>query len=133
MVNPEQGCCQIVGGIVEVYVAGQSIPIKADADVTLLGPYEYEGFSTMAGEFHRTQKIHPVELQLTAIRTCDGDLSLLAQGCSVDVTVREPGPRIVHRLSKAGVLGRPEVNLSSGEISGLSIGCGNANYSRSTY
>lgn len=114
------------GGRVSTVING--IPYSARGEITLdVSAIEIEANANQDGTVYRTVKAKPRNATLTFDRFVDqqgtpmpwsDDVMLMTR---IPFTFIEADTNVTHLLTDGCFVGKPEHNLSSGEVSGLSI------------
>jgi hypothetical protein len=115
-------CCDdIVGG--EVYITMGDRRFEATADVVITPRrQEREAKLTNGGRLMVTERAVPYLAEITFVNQCGGDpLKLWDSRCHTDITVIEKSRGFRHLFSKASIVGNPKVNLSTGEVQGITV------------
>jgi hypothetical protein len=112
-------CCYAAGGRVRITANGTIW--SARAAVTII-PVNFERTvnSNQDGTIYVTTKPMPYEAKLTLSDGCGIDITAI-MACPIDVTIELIDVTRTYLFSKAVVVGRPEINTETGEISGLII------------
>lgn len=114
------------GGRVTCVING--IPYSARGEVTLdVSSMEIEAAANMDGSTYRTVKAKPRQATLTFDRFVDQNGQVLQWSDNIMLMTRIPftfieqDTDITHLLTDGCFVGKPEHNLATGEVSGLSI------------
>jgi hypothetical protein len=108
----------IFGGRIEVKIGTKLY--KARGDITIMPTaFETTAESNQDGSVYATRKNMPHEAEMT-FTLDNGERWELTQQSGLNVTIQEESGR-THQFTDAIITGRPSVNLSSGEVSGLKI------------
>lgn len=115
-------CCDdIVGGLIFVTVGSLRFEGMGEAKIRP-ETIERSAEASAGGRLVVTEKAVPAEAELSFVNHCDSNpIDLYRARCHVDVAVVEQSRGIRHLFSRATIIGRPEVNLATGEVSGLRI------------
>lgn len=133
-------CCNdIIGGEIEIHAFfNNGIPMKTfegmgDVRIQPTGRENTVGASS-GGSLWATEAPRPARALLNFVNRCDNDPMDLFKGrCSIHVTVVELSRGIQHIFNNAVPVGLPEVNLSTGEVTGMEIACARRDYSKGDY
>lgn len=123
-------CCDtVIGG--KVYVSMGDRRFEGLGEATIHPrPVERSHGATSGGRLWVTEEARAPDAEISFANHCDADpLDLFDARCQVDVTFVEDSRGIRHLFTRASVVGWPEINLATGEVSGLLIVTDN--YSRS--
>lgn len=114
------------GGRVTCIING--IPYSARGEVTLdVSSIEIEAAANMDGSTYRTVKAKPRQATLTFDRFVDQNGQVLQWSDNIMLMTRIPftfieaDTDVTHLLTDGCFVGKPEHNLATGEVSGLSI------------
>ena len=111
-------CCDNSGGRVEINVGG--VRYSARSSVTIRPtPFEREAGANQDNTIYVTTKPMPAEAEVTLSDRCGLKLDDLVAGCHIDVTIRLTDMKRTYLFTRASVVGRPEIDTESGEISGI--------------
>ena len=114
-------CCDNSGGRVIFRVGDRTWSTRGGITVkpTVV---ERAAESNDDGSIYTTTKAVPAEAEFTLTDKCDLPIDELINGCHVDATIElfDMGRRR-WLFTDASIVGRPEYNTESGEISGLKI------------
>ncbi len=112
-------CCDASGGRVELRING--VLFSTRAGITLRPTaYESEAGSNDDGSIYVTTKPMPAEAEFTLGDKCGLTMDFLEQ-CYVDATIFFVDMKKTYLMTRATVVGRPEISSDSGEISGLKL------------
>jgi hypothetical protein len=107
------------GGRIEVKI-GTTI-YKARGDITIMPTsFETTAEANQDGSVYATRKNMPREAEMT-FQLEAGERWNVTEQSSLNVTIQEESSGRTHQFTDAVVTGRPSVNLSNGEVSGLKI------------
>jgi hypothetical protein len=118
-------CSEIIGG--EVYIIANfdntSEYYEALGDVRIQpARIERTAGASSAGRVWVTEASRPIRVVMSFINRCDQNpIRLYCSRCLVDIVVVEKSRGFTHSLTQCLVVGAPEVNLSTGEISGIEL------------
>jgi len=115
-------CCDtVIGG--EIYVVAGDKRYEGMGDATILpASVERTAAASSGGRLVVTEAAVPATARIDFANLCDADpLELQTLRCKVDVTVVEKSRGFRHLFTQAVIVGRPEVNLATGVVSGLEI------------
>lgn len=124
---PQDPCCaDIVGG--EVYINAY-FPSGGSARYEGLGDVRIQPQKTArasgassAGRIWVTEAARPVRALLSFVNRCDFDpRRLWTERCRLNVTIVEKSRGFWHQMTRCVVVGDMEINLSTGEISGMEV------------
>lgn len=129
-------CCNdIVGGEVVIHAFFRNgTPTKTYegiGDIRLQpSGREVTAGASSAGSLWATEAPRPVRALLNFVNRCSNDPMDLFRGrCAISITVVELSRGLQHTLNNAVPVGLPEVNLSTGEVTGLEVACSRKDYS----
>ena len=128
---PQEYCCDdVISGRWFMTVDGKRY--EGMGELTLLpGAVERTAETTASGEMVVTQKPKLVRARLDFANKCDADpRNLYEAWCRVNAVFVEQDRGIRHLFSKAQVVGSPELNTSTGILTGIEIACAAKNYLR---
>lgn len=113
-------CCDSSGGRVELRIDG--IIYSSRAGITLRPTTkEVDSGSNDDGSIYTTTKPVAAEAEFTLGDKCGLELENLVEGCYVDATITFIDMKKTYLMTRASVVGRPEISSDSGEISGLKL------------
>ena len=118
-------CSEIIGG--EVYIVANfsegSAYYEALGDVRIQpARIERTAGSSSGGRIWVTEVSRPIRAILSFVNRCDQNpVRLYCERCLVQITVVEKSRGFFHQFSNSLIVGTPEINLSTGEISGIEI------------
>lgn len=114
------------GGRVSTVING--IPYSARGEITLdVSAMEVEANANQDGSVYRTVKAKPRQAQITFDRFVDDQGRTLPWSDNIMLLTRIPftfieqDTNVTHLLTDGCFVGKPEHNLATGEVSGLSI------------
>lgn len=114
------------GGRVTCIING--IPYSARGEIVLdVSSIEVEAAANMDGSVYRTVKAKPRQATLTFDRFVDQNGQVLQWSDNIMLMTRIPftfieaDTDVTHLLTDGAFVGKPEHNLATGEVSGLSI------------
>jgi hypothetical protein len=114
------------GGRVTCVING--IPYSARGEITLdVSSIEVEAAANVDGSVYRTVKAKPRQATLTFDRFVDQNGQVLQWSDNIMLMTRIPftfieqDTDVTHLLTDGAFVGKPEHNLATGEVSGLSI------------
>lgn len=115
-------CCDVfVGGIIFVSVGDQRFEGMGEAKIRPRTVERTAG-ATEGGRLWVTEKAVPAQAELNFVNLCDADpLDLFDARCGIDVTIVDQTRGFRHLFSQSVVVGTPEINVTTGEVSGLKI------------
>jgi hypothetical protein len=119
-------CCDvIIGGEIYIVVGDQRFEAMGDVTITPAS-VEREANASSGGRLVVTETARPARATITFANLCDADpVAIFNARCHVDVTVIEKSRGFRHLFTKSAVVGTPEINLSTGEVSGIEIATDN--------
>ena len=106
-----------------VFLKINGVKYKIRVGVTVMPTnVEKEADATASGEVFVTVKAVPAKATFTLSDTCGLSLEELSNACDIDATIKlyDLGGR-TYLFTNASVVGRPELNTETGEISGFEI------------
>jgi hypothetical protein len=107
------------GGRIEVKI-GTTL-YKARGEITLMPTsFEATAEANQDGTVYATRKNMPFSAEMT-FQLEEGERWDITRQTGLNVTIQEESSNRTHQFTDAIVTGRPSVNLSSGEVSGLQI------------
>lgn len=113
-------CCDNAGGRVILTIDG--IRYKTRGGITIRPiPFERTVEAHDDGTHYVMTRARPAEASFRMSFLCGLDLNTLMHACHIDVTFDLIDMKKRFLYTKASVLGRPEINTESGEVSGLSV------------
>jgi hypothetical protein len=127
----EDFCCDTtLGG--EYYLKARGLTYEGIGDLTLLtAPIEKTANATANGGMYTTHKAKLVTAKVTFANRCKADpMKLHSENCPIDVVFVEKSRGIRHLFTQAVIVGNPEINASTGEVSGIEIACAPKSYLR---
>lgn len=113
-------CCNSFGGRISVEIGGKRYGVRGDitieptnAEVAADANHDGSAFFTVRPKLYAASMSfsHPCGLRWSAEMA----------RCKVNVTIVEEDNSRTHLFTGARIVGRPSFNLSSGEVSGISI------------
>jgi hypothetical protein len=128
-------CTTVIGG--EVYIDAEfkgpdtGFGSKGTAQYQALGEVRLQPASiertagaASAGQVWVTEASRPIRAVLSFINRCNPNpMRLFCERCNIDVTIVEKSRGVTHLLTECIVVGSPEINFATGEISGMEIVC----------
>jgi hypothetical protein len=128
MANDLVSCCsEVIGGEVYIFAnftqSGGSEYYEALGDVRIQpARIERTAGSSSAGRIWVTEAARPIRAIMSFVNRCDQNpVRLYCERCLVDITVVEKSRGFFHSFTQSLIVGAPEINLSTGEISGIEI------------
>jgi hypothetical protein len=118
---PDRCCDQIVGGHVYVVLGDMRFDVAGE---TILRPggSEREAFASSGGRMYGIERAVLTEAEITFLNACDADPDLIWNArCKAQVTIVEDSRGYRHMFTDAMIVGRPEKNLQTGEVTGMRI------------
>lgn len=141
-------CCnEIIGGLVVIKavfanVSSQETRGGGERVATYEGmgevriqpmPVSRASGASSGGHVWVTEAARPIRALLSFANRCDNDPTrLFAERCRVHITVYEMSRGFRHTLTDALIVGDAEVNLSTGEVTGIEIVCSAIDYMKDT-
>lgn len=114
-------CCNSFGGRISFEIDGERFA-PTEADITLQPTnIEVEGFANQDGSAAYQAKPVLYGAEVKFRNPCGIKWDETMRKCAVNVTISEDDSNRVHLFTSARVVGRPQVNLSNGEVDGLRI------------
>lgn len=115
-------CCKtIAGGRVEIIQNGR---IFAGVGDVVIRPtlFSRDANASSNGKMYGTVKAELAEADIVLANLCEQDpIELFDPNCDADYTFVERDRGFRHLYNASMTTGRPEINLSSGEVSGMTI------------
>lgn len=130
---PQEFCCDdMIGGRYYMTVNGKRY--EGLGELTLMpGSVERAADVTGNGEIVVTQKAKLVKARLEFANKCDADpQDLYEEFCAVNIVFVERDRGVRHLFTKAHITGSPELNISTGHLTGLEVNVAFKNYHRTT-
>jgi hypothetical protein len=113
-------CCNSAGGTLRLTIDG--IVYSVRGNVTIMPTnLEREAGANLDGSVWVTNKPVPATIEMTVSDRCGLDLETIMGHTCVDATVELDSVGRTYVLVQASVIGRPSLDPTSGEISGLSM------------
>ncbi len=112
-------CCYAAGGRVRITANGNMWSPRAAVTIVPVN-FERKAESNQDGTLFVTTKAMPYSAKLSLSDRCGLKISDI-MACPLDITIELVDVRRRYLLSKAVVVGRPEINTETGEISGLEV------------
>jgi hypothetical protein len=113
-------CCDNSGGRVRLTIDGTIY--SARSAITLRPTnFEREAEANQDGTIYTTTKSVPVEAEFSLSDRCGLSLDALVHACHVDVTIEFIDMNKAYLMTQATVVGRPEIDSESGEVSGFKV------------
>lgn len=115
-------CCDdVVGGMVYITVGSLRFEGMGEAKIDPR-TVERTAEASAGGRLVVTERAKPAMAEVSFVNHCDADpVDLFDLRCHVDVTVVELSRGFRHLFTSASVVGTPQINLATGEVSGLRI------------
>jgi len=111
-------CCQSFGGRITITMGNETL--TARGEITLqISDREVEVEANQDGSDYATTKMVPVGGNCPFSETCSGSWNDRMKVCKINITVDEEDNVRQHLFTGTRLTGRPEYNVSTGEISGL--------------
>jgi hypothetical protein len=112
-------CCYSAGGRVRITANGKIWAVRSSVTVNPIN-FERDVNSNQDGSIYVTTKPVPATAKIVLSDSCGLDINEI-MACPLDVTIELIDVRRRYLFTKAVVVGRPEINTETGEISGLTI------------
>lgn len=114
-------CCNSFGGLVTIEVDGERWS-PTDADI-MIDPSNIEvaGAANQDGSAAFTSKPKLFGAEITFRNPCGGKWNDRMRKCKVNVTIVEEDQGRTHLFTAARIVGSPKLNVSNGEVTGLSV------------
>lgn len=124
-------CCDdVIGGEYFVKMGGARYEGMGALTIRPAGR-ERTAAATAHGEIVITEEAIPVTARLDFANKCNADpKDLWEQRCSFDVTFVEASRDLAHMFSKAYAVGTPEIDVTTGLVSGIEFAVARKNYLR---
>jgi hypothetical protein len=114
-------CCNNFGGRIYVDVGGVRLS-PAEGDIQIMPTnLVRSAMSNQDGSLAVQSKPKPYGANITFRKPCGSDWRTKFFGCRADITIVEESNNRSHLFSRAVLVGDPVVNLTSGEVSGITI------------
>lgn len=119
-------CSEIIGGEVYIFAnfgSGGSEYYEALGDVRIQpARIERTAGASSAGRIWVTEASRPIRVVMSFVNRCDQNpVRLYCERCLINITVVEKSRGFFHSFTQSLIVGAPEINLSTGEISGIEI------------
>lgn len=120
-------CSEVIGGEVYIFAnftqSGGSEYYEALGDVRIQpARIERTAGASSAGRVWITEAARPIRVIMSFVNRCDQNpVRLYCERCLVNITVVEKSRGFFHTFTQSLIVGAPEINLSTGEISGIEI------------
>jgi hypothetical protein len=119
MANKQSGCDSQFGGRITLNIAGQQYS-PSEADVTIKPTNrENEAEMNQDGTMSTRQKLVPAEIDVKFRNNSGINWQANMLACAVNATVQEEDNNRQWLMTGGRFTGRPEINLSTGEVSGI--------------
>ncbi|MFG1332022.1 phage tail tube protein [Xanthobacter autotrophicus] len=114
-------CCNSFGGKIVIQIGDTRFP-PTEADITI-DPTNMEVEAMVNQDASAARIVHPrlYGAEFTLRNTCGLVWSAVVAKCRMNVTIVEEDNGRQHLFTGAFIVGRPKLNLTNGEVSGLSI------------
>lgn len=113
-------CCNSFGGKISITIDGKRY--SARGDITLQPTtLEVTGEANHDGSAYFTSKPVLASASMSFSMPCGLKWDDEMAKCAIDVTIVEEQNNRVHLFTKARLIGRPSLNISNGEVSGLTV------------
>lgn len=113
-------CCDNAGGRVILTIGGKKYSSRGGITIRPT-TFERTAGSNDDGTLYVTTKPMPAEADIKLSDKCGLVIDDLVAGCHVDATLELIDMRRKYLFTRSSIVGRPEINTESGEISGLKI------------
>lgn len=114
-------CCNSFGGRIVIEIDGVRYP-PTEADVSIDPTnMEVEAMPNQDGSMARLVHVRLYGAEFTLRNSCGIVWDAAMAKCKVNVSIVEETTQRQHLFTGATIVGRPKLNLSNGEVSGLSI------------
>lgn len=113
-------CCNSFGGRISIEIGGKRYSARGDISISPSN-IETTGEANHDGSPYFVMKPVLYTAEMTFSNPCGLNWDAEMARCSVNVTIVEETNSRQHLFTKARIVGRPKLNLSNGEVSGLSI------------
>jgi hypothetical protein len=129
-------CCnEIIGGLIHMtakFAAGGVGTYEGMGEIRLQpqGVSRASG-ATSNGSVWATETARPIRAIFNFANRCDSDPMLLYNSkCQLNVSIYEDSRGITHQLTNALIVGDAEINLQTGEVTGMEVVCSARDYTR---
>lgn len=112
-------CCYAAGGRVRITANGNVWSARAAVTIIPIN-FERKAESNQDGTLFTTTKAMPYSAKFSLSDKCSFNIEEV-MACPLDITVELVDVRRRYLLSKSVVVGRPELNSETGEISGIEV------------
>lgn len=114
-------CCNSFGGTIYIEADGTRLT-PAEGDITLMPTtQETEPLTNQDGSTSYKVTPRSPRAEMSFRDSCGFDWDALMRKCKLNVTIVEHTNNIQHLFTGTRFVGRPSINRSSGEVTGLSI------------
>ena len=113
-------CCNSFGGRISIDIDGIRYSARGDISINPTNT-EVSGDANHDGTPYFVSKPVLYGAEFSFSQPCGIKWSNELAKCAVNVTIKEDDNGRVHLFTAARIVGRPKLNLSTGEVSGLSI------------
>lgn len=114
-------CCNNFGGRIYIEANGVRLP-PAEGDISIMPTnIVRSALSNQDGSLAVQSKPKPFSANFTFRKPCHKDWLALFFSCGGNITIVEESNGRSHLFTRAVMVGDPQVNLSNGEVSGISI------------
>lgn len=121
MANQTTNCDNQFGGRITFNIGGVQFS-PTDADITIKPTNrEIDAEMNQDGSISYRQKLMPAEIDVKFRNNSGISWQNTMQMCSVNVTAQEEDNGRLWLMTGGRMTGRPEINLSTGEVSGITI------------
>jgi hypothetical protein len=131
----DECCNEIIGGLIHItatFAPGGSAVYEGMGEIRIQpqGVSRASG-ATSNGTVWVTEVARPVRALVNFANRCKNDPMLLFnKRCNINLTIYEDSRGISHQLTSALVVGDAEINLQTGEVTGMEIVTSAGNYRR---
>jgi hypothetical protein len=116
----DEDCCYEFGGRISIEVDGTFY--RARGDISLMpSNVEVAAEAHQDGTMFSTSKPRLYGAEMSFSQPCGLVWDEALRKCRVNVTIVEESNNRTHLFTKARIVGNPKLNLSTGEVSGVSI------------
>ena len=115
-------CCNSAGGTVRLTLDGNVYSVRGNITIMPTN-LEYESGANLDGTVYTTRTPVPSTVEMTISDRCGLDLDLLTNTHCVDAIVELDSVGRTYVMVQASVVGRPSLDPTTGEISGISMVC----------
>jgi hypothetical protein len=113
-------CCNSFGGRISIEIGGKRYPARGDITINPTN-VEVAAEANHDGSPYFTSRPVLYGAQMTFTQPCGLSWDAELARCALNVTIIEETNGRAHLFTGARIIGRPVLNISTGEVSGLSI------------